>query len=172
MLTLNRSFKEDLGLLGDLFIGRVALQPQAVRVGWLVQNLNAQVFHDANQRLEPLGVQDVLWQVIVDITIGEKSLLFALDDKLLKVCACAIPIHLITGPRKARSKIKSNRVLYPILSLDSTILLISRANARRPARGQRAACKMRRGRRQRCPQNEPAPSLSDLTLDALVHNFQ
>ena len=95
---LDRRHRDLLGLFGGLVLvfrrRRLGLEQQGFRIRRLVVHLDAHVVDHAHDRLDLVGIVDVLGQVVVDFPVREETLFLALDDQLLELYALLFLIHV------------------------------------------------------------------------------
>jgi len=75
-------------------------EQQRVRVRGLIEDLDPHVVDHVDHRLDLVGVMHAFGEVVVDVAIGEESLLFALNDELFELEALGfLLIHRVTEYR-------------------------------------------------------------------------
>jgi len=87
--TLQRRAHNLLGLFGGFFLilggRRLLFEKQGLRVRGLVIDLDAHVVDHVHDRLNLVGVMNILRQVVVDLPVREETLFLALQDQFLEL---------------------------------------------------------------------------------------
>jgi hypothetical protein len=83
-----------LGLFDDfLVVGVGMLEDQAVGIGGIVIYLDTHVVDHVDDRFDLVGIVHILRQMIVDLTVGQESLLLALEDETFQLGLLRFWIH-------------------------------------------------------------------------------